>query len=168
MDASPPDSETRTGQHDQRDTNSIIMQASSPIKFSSVRIAALTLMLSASVLWGQSVMAGGSAAGAPSGVTLAGTSTAPPASVAAMIATLGGSQFTITQGTNAAGVPTTTRSVVISTNLIANAFSVLGLPLPVPGTSRIYASLNPAITFTISNNNGVMTLSRTTPTSSVN
>ncbi|MCC7227444.1 MAG: hypothetical protein IT507_12225 [Burkholderiaceae bacterium] len=144
------------------------MKSPTPRVARTVRFTALSLLLIAAGIVGQPALAGGNAAGAPSGVTLAGTSSAPPASVAAMIATLGGPQVTITQGTNAAGVPTTTRSVVISTNLIANAFSVLGLPLPVPGTSRIYASLNPAVTFTISNNNGVMTLSRTTPTSSVN
>lgn len=134
------------------------MKAFSAIKFGSVRNVALALALSASVLWGHSVMAGGNTAGGPSGVTVAGSSTTPPAGQAAMLATLGSRQMTVTQGTNAAGQATTTYSVVISNNVIANTFSVLNLPLPVPGTSRIYVSPNGSQTFTISNVNGVMTL----------
>ena len=136
------------------------MKSSSPRVAQTVRIATLPLLFIAASLIGQPALAGGNASGQPSGVTIAGSTTTPPPAQSALtsiIMSSGPFSRTTTTTTSPTGATVRTTSVTVSAASIAPTFAGVGLSVPSPGSTTTYQGS--AGVFTVTNNNGQVTVS---------
>ena len=143
------------------------MKSSSPRVAHTVRIATLPLLFIAAGIIGQPALAGGNASGQPSGVTITGSTTTPPPAQSALTSIIMSgtpTTTTTTTTTSPTGVTTTTRTVTIPAASVAPTFAAVGLSVPSPGSTTTYQGS--AGVFTVTNNNGQVTVSFSQTTSS--